>query len=336
MAWSVAAVAVVCAGCGSRAEPASPATGDEQAAEASSEPAPSTGPTASSQEPSGGAPRQAGAGDDQTLDQAETVEARLEHAPHETPSGAPHVVAHLPAGLSVDEPLSVVVFLHGWSGCARALAGAGAVACRPGGPPRNGWGLGARHAAAEDGSVLVVPQLAWLARDGSAGRLVEDGFFRDMLAEVLGGPLSEAVGRELGIDDLGAVTLVAHSAGYESALAILEHGGVDVRHVALLDALYGEADRFAEWVAGDPERRLVSLYTGRASTYRESRRLARLATESLGAVSVTVDPDAPLSETLPIRRVVVDRSPHPHGAIPTRQLEEVLRAFNGPRGDLPQ
>ena len=324
--WAALTVATAWAGCGSTEPAGAEDDGDEQPSAQAAETAPASddrtdGPPADGEERE----------EPRTLAQTRTLEARLDIAPHDTPEGAPHAVVALPAGLRVDEPLALVVFLHGWSGCARALAGEGRVACRRGGRPARGWGLAAQHAAAEDGSVLVVPQLAWLARDGSAGRLVEDGFFREMVAELLSGPVSEALGRELGMDDLGEVTLVAHSAGYESALAILEHGGVEVRSVALLDALYGGADRFVEWLAG-----LVSLYTGRASTYRESRRLARLATGELGAVSVIVDPDAPLAEALPIRRVVVDRSPHPHGAIPTRQLEEVLRAFNAPRGDLPQ
>lgn len=249
------------------------------------------------------------------------VEVRLEHASHEVPDGGPHAVVHVPQGFRVGDEVHVVVFLHGWRGCARALAAEGRVGCVPGGPPTEGWGLVDRHAAAETNTVLLVPQLAWRARDGSPGRLAEEGFFAAMSREIFAGPLAE-----MGVEP-GPITLVAHSAGYESALAILEHGGVRVQNVVLLDALYAGAAELVRWAAGDDSRRLISLHTGRGKTRRQSLKLARLARQAMGAEAIALDPDLPLAEAVPGHRVVVMRSPHPHGAIPRRQLEEALRAL---------
>jgi pimeloyl-ACP methyl ester carboxylesterase len=157
------------------------------------------------------------------------------------------------------------------------------------------------HDAAGMNSVVVVLQLAFMERTGRAGRLAEDGAFATLLRELLHAPFEEHLGIEL---EQLPITLVAHSAGYESALAILEHGGADVRTVILLDALYSGADRFASWLSDDDARTLISLYTGRASTYRESQRLTELTSG----------------------RARVERSPHPHGAIPRMQLTELLAA----------
>ena len=235
------------------------------------------------------------------LDRAVTVEAHVERPTHDAPEGAPHAIVHLPAGLDASRAIDVVVFLHGFRGCARVLALSGRVSCTEGRPARTGWGLIEEHDEAAANSVLVVMQLAFMERTGRAGRLAEDGVFGALLVDLLGAPFEE----HLGIDvDLGAlpITLVAHSAGYESALAILEHGRAEVRAVILLDALYSGADRFASFVEGDDARTLVSLYTGRASTYRESQRLTELTNG----------------------RARVERSPHPHGAIPRMQLAELL------------
>src|SRR5688572_14480104 len=58
---------------------------------------------------------------------------------------APSAVVHAPRGFDPTRPFDVVVFLHGWTGCARVLARPGRVACREGEPARDGWGLTERH-----------------------------------------------------------------------------------------------------------------------------------------------------------------------------------------------
>ena len=236
------------------------------------------------------------------LAEAVTLETRVERPTHDVPQGAPHAIVHLPAGLDATRPMGIVVFLHGWSGCARMLASSGRVSCAEGRPLRTGWGLIDQHDAAGTNSVFVVVQLAFMERTGRPGQLAEPGAFASLLRALLDDAFETHLGIELDLDTV-PITLVAHSAGYESALAILEHGRTDVRAVLLLDALYAGADRFAEWLAEDEARTLVSLYTGHASTYRESQRLIELTNG----------------------RARVDRSPHPHGAIPREQLTALLR-----------
>src|SRR5262249_33604 len=48
----------------------------------------------------------------------------------------PQVLVHAAGDLREKGPLSIVVFLHGWYGCVRVVAGAENAPCRPGKPTR--------------------------------------------------------------------------------------------------------------------------------------------------------------------------------------------------------
>ena len=60
------------------------------------------------------------------------------------------------------------------------------------------------------------------------------------------------------------VVIVAYSGGYLATAWCLKVGGVQnrVRGVVLLDALYGEVDNFAAWIAKNRTTFFVSAYTG--------------------------------------------------------------------------
>lgn len=244
------------------------------------------------------------------------VEARLDLSAHAVPAGAPTVVVHAPPGLDPDGA-TVVLYLHGWEGCARAIVGEGPVPCLDGGAPAAGWGLGARHDEAGTQSVLVVPQLAWLARTGDPGRFREPGFASAWLAELT----DRVLAPRLGLDRVEDLVVVAHSGGYRTALELLD--ALPVRGVVLLDALYGGADRVASWVAAGEGRQAVSLYTGHPGTTGQSQGLARRVALALGPQRVVIDPPAP-GAALAAHRVVVGGTRWHHGAVPEKHLAEIL------------
>src|SRR5262249_8941733 len=59
------------------------------------------------------------------------------------------------------------------------------------------------------------------------------------------------------------VVIVAYSGGFLSAAASLNVGGLGKRvsGVVLLDALYGELDKFTSWIAKNPTAFFVSAFT---------------------------------------------------------------------------
>jgi hypothetical protein len=129
-------------------------------------------------------------------------------------------------------------------------------------------------------AVLVAPQFAVDAADSSAGRFYEPGAFRSFLDEA-SDHLARLAGDERTRPALAdmPVVLVAYSGGYAPAAWCIHHGGAGdrVRGVILLDALYAEMDKFAEWIAGRESAFLFSTYT--RSSRDENIVLQKLLTE---------------------------------------------------------
>jgi hypothetical protein len=99
--------------------------------------------------------------------------------------------------------------------------------------------------------VLVAPQLAVDAPDSSAGRFWSPGGFAAFLNEAEG-KLGDFYPSARGAFRRMPVVVVAYSGGYLPAVYSLALGGESgrLRGVVLLDALYGEKDKFVRWVEG--------------------------------------------------------------------------------------
>ncbi len=263
-----------------------------------------------------------------------TVRLELEHGAFPR-SDAPEAIAHVPAGVDGREPLSLVIFLHGYSGCVEVLASSAPDArCRPRDRPMQGWGLVDAHARAGTRTVLLIPQLAFMERSGRPGRFGRAGEAARFVTESLA-QLAPLFGRTLTLSDVLSVTVLAHSAAFETTIAILRHGGLDaqLRHVVLFDALYGGREVFVDWVARasvDSPRTLVSFATG-GRTLRQTRALFESAHRRWPAQTIEVtDFASPLPAPAP-RLVVTRRARVPHAEVPVRYLEETLRALGLPR-----
>lgn len=249
---------------------------------------------------------------------------RLPDPPH-PPGDAPDLMVHLPPRLEPGRALHAVVFLHGFSCCARALLNDAPVPCYTHGPRGQAYGLARLHDQSAVHALLIVPQLAMLARDARAPRLARAGGFDGLMEAV-----QAAVAAQLGRAPVpGRVLLVAHSAGYRAAADILADGARrrDVERVLLLDALYARWDDFAQFVAQGPEHLLVSLHTAEARTSAGNERLlARLGPRGqrlpyAELASAIRDPGT--------TRAIVSRVATPHGAMPARHYTELARALLG-------
>jgi hypothetical protein len=260
---------------------------------------------------------------------------RLKHGAFHHP-GVPDAVVH-GRHLASKAAVDVVVFLHGFGGCALAQASSVPVDCGPGHDGVPGRGLAREHARAGGDSVLVVPQLALMRRDGSPGRFARRGGFASFLREVL----DESLAAELGPGAFGRVrriALLAHSAGYQAALAILRGGDLSDRitDVVLLDALYAGTDEFATWVAADARRRLISLHGARGKPARNTRVLLRrlrrrgVSVERLSAELLARLPTRPPGARragfdLPPARALAARLSTPHGRYAQEHLGRLVR-----------
>jgi hypothetical protein len=138
-------------------------------------------------------------------------------------------------------------------------------------------------------AVLVAPQFAVDALDSSSGRFWEPGVFAkfldeaaDRLARLHGDPRARAAFAE------APVVIVGYSGGYNPAAFALAVGGANhrLRGVVLLDGLFAEIDKFADWLAKRPEAFFFSAY-GKAAR-AEHTELQRMLTERGVSVQTTL------------------------------------------------
>ena len=150
-------------------------------------------------------------------------------------------------------------------------------------------------AAARLNAVLVAPQMAVDARDSSAGNFWREGGFATFLDE------AEAKIAKLFPSATHAdfarmpVVIVAYSGGYLPAAFSLAHGGASgrIKGVVLLDALYGEPDKFARWIEQERGRAFfVSAYSTSSKSENNAlrARLERDGVTTVSGVPAALDP----------------------------------------------
>jgi hypothetical protein len=166
----------------------------------------------------------------------------------------------IPKGFDVRRPGVIVVFLHGnRATLERDVGGRQRVA--------------AQIAEANVNAVLVAPQLAVNANDSSAGRFWESYGFARFIGEA-GAHLARLHGDKRTRKTFATlpVVIVAYSGGYVPAAWALHKGGSDARviGVLLLDALYGEVDKYADFIARHPNAFFVSAYTSSSARGNEA------------------------------------------------------------------
>ena len=112
-------------------------------------------------------------------------------------------------------------------------------------------------------AALVAPQFARDAADSSAGRFWEPGVFRQFLDEAVG-RLARLHGdaRSRAAFERSPVVIAAYSGGYHPLAFALAVGGANqrLRGLLLLDALYGDHDKYLDWLAGKPQAFFLSTY----------------------------------------------------------------------------
>lgn len=150
------------------------------------------------------------------------------------------VLLGIPRGFDAKKHMAVVVFLHG----------NGAMLERD---VLKRQAVMDQLEASKLNAVLVAPQFAVDAQDSSAGRFWLKGAFAAFMGEA-GAKLTKLAGGDGKLHrgfDTAPIILVAYSGGYDPAAYILANGDEHARlkGVVLLDALFGEEDRFAAWIA---------------------------------------------------------------------------------------
>ncbi|MDH2341583.1 alpha/beta hydrolase [Bradyrhizobium sp. SSUT77] len=190
------------------------------------------------------------------------------------------VLMHVPEHFDVRKPGVIVVFFHGnGATLERDVRDRQLV-------PQQVTDSGAN-------AILLAPQMAIDAADSSAGKFWQAGGLKRFLEEsathlarVTGDPNSARVFANM------PIVIVGYSGGFLPTAWSLEVGGISdrVRGVVLLDAVYGEMDKFASWIESHRSGFFVSSYT--RYTARRDREL--MSTLRQKGITVSEDMDGPL------------------------------------------
>ena len=188
------------------------------------------------------------------------------------------VLLHIPQGFDIRKPAILIVFFHGH----------GAAIDRD---VRDRQRIAEQITQSGANAVLVAPQMAVKAADSSAGIFWEQGMFAQFLNEA-----SEQLALLHGglgitrIFDKMPVMIVAYSGGYLATAWAVHHGGANdrMKGVVLLDALYGELDKFERFILGNRKAFFVSAYLG--STRARNLEMQRtLSSQNLAVATVLGD-----------------------------------------------
>ena len=190
------------------------------------------------------------------------------------------VLMHVPENFDVRKPAVIVVFFHG----------NGATLERD---VRDRQLVPQQISDAGVNAVLLAPQLAVDAADSSAGKFWQRGGLKrfvtesaEHLARLYGDPGTARAFANM------PVVIVGYSGGFMPAAWSLEVGGLGsrVRGVFLLDAVYGELDKFASWIVNNRSGFFVSAYT--RYTKRHDNELMQMLKEK--GITIAEDLDGPL------------------------------------------
>ena len=190
------------------------------------------------------------------------------------------VLVHVPETFDVRKPGVIVVFFHG----------NGATLERD---VRDRQLVPQQISDSGVNAVLLAPQLAVNAADSSAGKFWQPGGFKRFidesashLARLYGDPKSAQAFANL------PIVIVGYSGGFLPTAWSLEVGGISnrVRGVFLLDAVYGELDKFASWIEKNRSGFFVSSYT-RYTKQRDQELMALLRGKG---ITVSESMDGPL------------------------------------------
>jgi hypothetical protein len=244
-----------------------------------------------------------------------TLMLELEHAPFPAP-GSWHrdstVLVFVPRHFRPAGPVSFLVHFHGHNSTVERATVA--------------HQLREQLYDSKQNAILVVPELAVMAPDSSAGKLETPGAFARMLEDVLATLREREARAALGetapgaAASVGRVCISAHSGGYHAAACALRAGGANVQEVYLFDALYADTDVFRDWVIagrGKPmgsRHKLVSFFTAGTTEANTLRLFADL--EQAGVAVAQESVEGTLSrEDITHAEAVSIRTGLTHGAV---------------------
>jgi len=200
----------------------------------------------------------------------------------------------LKAGANVD----LIFWFHGWFNKIDSAA--------------SRFKLIQQFAAAGSNAVLVLAETTKDAPDSYGGKLENNNVFTRLVTDVLQKLKKEnVISRSC---KPGNILLAGHSGAYRVMAHILQNGNLPVQEVILFDALYGQTDKFLNWIQSDNTRRFIDIYTNGGGTDGESKELVKTLAR-LNIPADTTEEEYLTVQMLKARRIIFIHSLHLHNDI---------------------
>jgi hypothetical protein len=157
------------------------------------------------------------------------------------------VLIVVPPHLQVKKSLDIIWWFHGWRNNIDSV------------PAR--YDLIKQFLASDRNAVLILAETAKDAPDSYGGKLEQKNIFKQLLSDVLDELIKQKI-----IDkktEIGHVALSGHSGAFRVIAYILQNGGVEINQTILFDALYGQVEKFTNWIQADQSHQFINLYTNK-------------------------------------------------------------------------
>ncbi len=164
-----------------------------------------------------------------------------------------------PKKLDANKKVDLVFWFHGWFNNIDSAA--------------KRFELIKQFASSKLNAVLVLAETSKDAPDSYGGKLEYNNMFKELVADIMQELRKEkAVSKKC---EAGNILLAGHSGAYRVMAFILANGNMPVQEVILFDAMYGQTDKYLNWIQSDNSHRFINIYTDGGGTDEESKEMVK-------------------------------------------------------------
>lgn len=165
-----------------------------------------------------------------------------------------------PKKLDAKKKVDLVFWFHGWGNNVDSAA--------------IRYELTKQFIASKRNAVLVLAETTRNAPDSYGGKLENTGVFKALVGDVLAGLRAQHL--ISASCSPGHILLAGHSGAYRVMARIIKHGQMKIDEAMLFDSLYGETDKYLDWIKADEHHRFIHIFTNDGGTGEESHNLVKL------------------------------------------------------------
>lgn len=168
------------------------------------------------------------------------------------------VLIIVPKNLNAGKNIDLIFWFHGWGNNIDTAA--------------SHFELIKQFAESRLNAALVLAETAKDAPDSYGGKLERSNVFKELVADIM-----QKLKKEKKVSkkcEAGKIVLAGHSGAYRVMAFILANGNLPVQEVILFDALYGQTDKYINWINSDSTHRFINIYTDGGGTDEESKKMA--------------------------------------------------------------